>query len=139
MAAAAAERLAQLANEQKYGISPATAASASKLSKPSSPFDVLDQDAAKRAAAEQAARSGVADSGRRNFFRALVDVDCLHSPAAVLTVTSGSSSQAAHRRLQVLLLIGADTFSCEWNNRAVSVNYKPGGMSDGDLVSLEVR
>jgi hypothetical protein len=38
-----------------------------------------------------------------------------------------------------LLLIGADTFSCEWNNRSVSVNYKPGGMSDGDLVSLEVR
>jgi hypothetical protein len=38
-----------------------------------------------------------------------------------------------------LLLIGTDTFSCDWNNRAVSVNYKPGGLSDGDLVSLEVR
>jgi hypothetical protein len=38
-----------------------------------------------------------------------------------------------------VLLIGADAFSCEWNNRAVSVNYKARGMSDGDLVSLEVR
>jgi hypothetical protein len=38
-----------------------------------------------------------------------------------------------------LLLIGADAFSCEWSNRAVSVNYKAGGISDGDLVSVEVR
>ncbi len=26
-----------------------------------------------------------------------------------------------------LLLIGADAFSCDWSNRSVSVNYKPGG------------
>jgi hypothetical protein len=26
-----------------------------------------------------------------------------------------------------LPLIGADAFSCAWNDRAVSVNYKPGG------------
>src|SRR5580700_9236080 len=57
VAAAAGQQLAQLANEQKYGLSPATAASASKLSKPSSPFDVLEQDAAKRAATEQTAQS----------------------------------------------------------------------------------
>jgi hypothetical protein len=38
-----------------------------------------------------------------------------------------------------LLLIGADAFSCAWSDRAVSVNYKPGGMADGDLVSVEVR
>ena len=141
VAAAAGEQLAQLANEQKYGVSPATAASASKPSKPSSPFDVLEQDAAKRAAAEQAAQSGTADSRPTKFFEGrLVDVDCSHSPAAVLTVSSGS----AVLKLRVadyksVLLIGADTFSCEWNNRSVSVNYKSGGLSDGDLVSLEVR
>jgi hypothetical protein len=141
VAAAAGEQLAQLANEQKYGVSPATAASASKLSKPSSPFDVLEQDAAKRAAAERAAQSGTADSRPTKFFEGrLVDVDCSHSPAAVLTVSSGS----AVLKLRVadyksVLLIGADTFSCEWNNRSVSVNYKSGGLSDGDLVSLEVR
>jgi hypothetical protein len=38
-----------------------------------------------------------------------------------------------------LLLIGTATFSCSWSDRAVSVNYKPGGLSDGDLVSVEVR
>jgi hypothetical protein len=38
-----------------------------------------------------------------------------------------------------LLLIGADTFSCAWGDRSVSVNYRPGGAADGDLVSVEVR
>ena len=141
VAASASESLAQLANEQKYGVSPAIAAAASKLTKQTSPFDVLEQDAAKRAAAEQAAQSGTADKRPTKFFEGrLVDVDCSQSPAAVLTVSSG----AAVLRLRTadyksVLLIGADKFSCEWNNRSVSVNYKSGGMSDGDLVSLEVR
>ncbi|MGA8500725.1 MAG: hypothetical protein WB683_04195, partial [Candidatus Sulfotelmatobacter sp.] len=141
VAAAAGEQLAQLANEQKYGLSPATAASASKLSKPSSPFDVLDQDAATRAAAEQAAQSGTADRRPTKFFEGrLVDVDCSQSPAAVLTVSSGSAVLKLRTAdYKSVLLIGADTFSCEWNNRSVSVNYKSRGMSDGDLVSLEVR
>ncbi|MGA9386380.1 MAG: hypothetical protein WBV63_15255, partial [Candidatus Sulfotelmatobacter sp.] len=123
VAAAAAESLAQLANEQKYGVSPATAASASKLSKPSSPFDVLDQDAAKRAAAEQAAQSGVADRRPTKFIQGtLVDVDCSQSPAAVLTVSSGSAVLKLRTAdYKSLLLIGADTVSCEWNNRSVSV------------------
>ena len=38
-----------------------------------------------------------------------------------------------------LLLIGADGFSCEWRDRSVTANYKPGGTSDGDLISLELR
>jgi tetratricopeptide (TPR) repeat protein len=141
VAAAARERLEQLATEQKYGVSPATAAAASKLSKPSSPFDVLDQDAAKRAAAEQASQSGIADKRPTKFFQGrLVDVDCSQSPAAVLTVSSGGAVLKLRTAdYKSLLLIGADNFSCEWNNRSVSVNYKSGGMSDGDLVSLEVR
>jgi hypothetical protein len=141
VAAAAGESLTQLANEQKYGVSPATAASTSKLSKPSSPFDVLEQDAAKRAATQQAAQAGTADSRPMKFIEGkLVDVDCSQSPAAILTVSSGSAVLKLRTAdYKSVLLIGANTFSCEWNNRAVSVNYKPGGMSDGDLVSLEVR
>jgi hypothetical protein len=141
VAAAAGESLAQLVNEQKYGLSPATAASASKLTKPSSPFDVLEQDAAKRAAAQQTAQSGTADKRPTKFFEGrLVDVDCSQSPAAVLTVSSGSAVLKLRTAdYKSVLLIGADTFSCEWNNRSVSVNYKSRGMSDGDLVSLEVR
>jgi hypothetical protein len=141
VAAAASQQLAQLANEQKYGLSPATAAAASKLSKPSSPFDVLEQDAAKRAATEQTAQSGTADRRPTKFLEGkLVDVDCSQSPAAVLTVSSGSAVLKLRTAdYKSVLLIGADSFSCAWNNRSVSVNYKSRGMSDGDLVSLEVR
>src|SRR5205807_6355947 len=54
IAAAARERLEQIPNEQKYGVSSASGTSAQKLSPQSSPFDVLEQDAAKRSAAEKA-------------------------------------------------------------------------------------
>jgi hypothetical protein len=141
IAAAAGERLERLATEQKYGISEATSASAKKLPAQSSPFDVLEQDAAKRAAAETAHSAGTADKRAAKFLQGrLVDVDCSQSPAAVLTVTSGGAVLKLRAAdYKSLLLIGADTFSCEWNNRSVSVNYKPGGMSDGDIVSLELR
>jgi tetratricopeptide (TPR) repeat protein len=141
VAAAAGERLERLATEQKYGISATTSASAKKLPAQSSPFDVLEQDAAKRAAAEAAHSAGTADRRPAKFLQGrLVDVDCSQSPAAVLTVTSaGAVLKLRAANYKALLLIGADTFSCEWNNRSVSVNYKPGGLSDGDIVSLELR
>jgi hypothetical protein len=142
VAAAARERLEQLATEQKYGISAASAASARKPSNQSSPFDVLEQDAAKRAAAAQAAQStGTADKRAAKYLQGrLVDVDCSQSPAAILTVTSGGAVLKLRTAdYKSLLLIGADTFSCAWNDRSVSVNYRPGGLSDGDLVSVEVR
>jgi tetratricopeptide (TPR) repeat protein len=139
--AAARERLAQLSTEQKYGVSAATAAAAQKLAKQSSPFDVLEQDAAQRAAATQTTQSGTADRRPSKFLQGrLVDVDCSQTPAAVLTVSSGGVVMKLRTaNYKSLLLIGADAFSCEWSNRSVSVNYKSGGLSDGDLVSLEVR
>jgi tetratricopeptide (TPR) repeat protein len=142
VAAAARERLGQLGTEQKYGVSAASATAAKKLTTQSSPFDVLEQDAAKRAAAAQATQSaGTADKRPAKFFQGrLVGVDCSQSPAAVLTVTSGRVVLKLRTPdYKALLLIGADTFSCDWNNRSVSVNYKAGGLSDGDLVSVEVR
>ena len=139
VAAEARERLEQLGNEQKYGAA-ATASSGKKLTTQSSPFDVLEQDAAQRAAAVQATESG-ADKRPAKFLKGrLVDVDCSHSPAAVLTVASGGTVLKLRTPdYKSLLLIGADAFSCDWNDRSVSVNYKPGGLSDGDLVSVEVR
>jgi hypothetical protein len=140
VAADAREQLTRLANEQKYGLS--TASTAPKFSPQSSPFDVLEQDAAKRAAAEQASQNGgVGDKRAAKFFRGrLVGVDCSKSPAAVLTVVSGGTVLKLRTPdYKSLLLIGADTFSCAWNDRSVSVNYKPGGVSDGDLVSVELR
>jgi len=141
VAAVARERLGQIGNEQKYGVS-AGSAPARKLTTQTSPFDVLEQDAAKRAAAAQTTQSAAAGDKRPAKFLQgrLVGVDCSQSPAAVLTVTSGGSVLKLRTPdYKSLLLIGADTFSCDWNNRSVSVNYKPGGLSDGDLVSVEVR
>ena len=141
VAAAARGRLEQLATEQKYGVSAATATSAKKLSTQTSPFDVLEQDAAKRAAAQVTQSASTADKRPAKFLQGrLVGVDCSQSPAAVLTVTSGATVLKLRTAdYKSLLLIGADAFSCDWNNRSVSVNYKPGGTSDGDLLSVEVR
>ena len=141
IAAQARERLEQLPNEQKYGVSAASAASAKKLTTQSSPFDVLEQDAAKRAAAQATQSAGTADKRPAKFLQGrLVGVDCSQSPAAILTVTSGGMVLKLRTTdYKSLLLIGADAFSCDWSNRSVSVNYKAGGLSDGDLVSVEVR
>jgi tetratricopeptide (TPR) repeat protein len=141
VAAAARERLGQISNEQKYGISAAAAAADKKLAAQPSPFDVLEQDAAKRAAEQTTQPTGTGDKRPAKFFQGrLVGVDCSQSPAAVLTVTSdGVVLKLRTANYKSLPLIGADSFSCDWNNRSVSVNYKPGGLSDGDLVSVEVR
>ena len=139
VAAEAREQLSQLANQQKYGLS--AASTAPKFSPQSSPFDVLDQDAAKRAAEQTSHNAGTADMRPAKFVQGrLVGVDCSKSPAAVLTVASGKKIMKLRTPdYKSLLLIGADSFSCAWNDRSVSVNYKPGGVSDGDLVSVELR
>ena len=141
IAALAHERLDQIASERKYGIAGASAPQP-KLAPQKSPFDVLEEDAAKRAAAEKAARSaGPTDMRPTKFFKGqLVDVDCSQSPAAILTVAAGGVELKLRAGdYKSLLLIGADDFSCEWRDRQVTANYKAGGSSDGDLVSLEVR
>jgi tetratricopeptide (TPR) repeat protein len=141
IAAAARDRLEQIPNEQKYGAA-AAAASAQKFTPQSSPFDVLEQDAAKRAIAAQASQTAAnVDKRAAKFVQGrLVAVDCSQSPAAVLTVNAaGAVLKLRTSDYKSLLLIGADAFSCDWRDRSVSVNYKPGGLSDGDLVSVEVR
>ena len=71
----------------------------------------------------------------------LVSVDCSHQPAAVLTVAPAAKKALKLRTedFKSLTLVGADQFSCSWKNMPVSVNYKAGGKSDGDLVSLEIE
>ena len=70
----------------------------------------------------------------------LLSISCAQPPAAIITMSVGA------KRLKLrtddyksLLLIGADTFSCAWQDRPVVANYKAGGKADGDLVSLEVQ
>ena len=142
VAAHARTRLEQLPNEQKYGLS-ASGTPTEKFRAQSSPFDVLEEDAAKRAAAAaEATRPAAAGDQRAAKFiqGRLVGVDCSNPPAAILVVNAGDTVLKLRAAdYHSLLLIGADKFSCDWNNRSVSVNYKPGGTSDGDLVSVEVH
>ena len=142
MVSLARERLSEIGNERKYGMAvPGSAGTQTQLTPQKTPFDVLDEDAAQRAAQEKAAQSGAGDRRPTKFLKGrLVAVDCSISPAAILTVTAeGIALKLRAADYKSLLLIGADQFSCAWQNREVSVNYKPGGLADGDLVSLEVR
>jgi tetratricopeptide (TPR) repeat protein len=70
----------------------------------------------------------------------LVSVDCSVPPAAVLTITSSSST----RKLKVanrdrILLIGADQFSCEWKHQKAAVNYREDDAGEGAVISLEIQ
>jgi tetratricopeptide (TPR) repeat protein len=145
--ALAKELMERAANERKYGI-PLSAGTMpqAKLSPQKSPFDVLEEDAAKRAAAEKAEQSGgPADMRPTKFIKGrLIDVDCSQAPAAMLTVNvDGLELKLRAADYKSVLLIGADEFSCAWSDRPVTVNYKPGGhiegQANGDVVSLEVR
>jgi tetratricopeptide (TPR) repeat protein len=141
--ALAKELLERAATERKYGI-PLSAGTMpqAKLSPQKSPFDVLEEDAAKRAEAEKAAQStGRVDTRATQFVKGrLVDVDCSTAPAAILTVAAeGATLKLRAADYKSLVLIGADEFSCAWTEREVTVNYKPGGSMNGDVVSLEVR
>ncbi len=70
----------------------------------------------------------------------LVSVDCSQSPVAVLTVVAGARTLKLRTEdYKSLTLVGAGEFSCSWKGRPVAVNYKAGGKSNGDLVSLEVQ
>ena len=70
----------------------------------------------------------------------LLAVDCTQPPSAVLTVAAGVRVLKLRTRdYKSLTLIGADEFSCDWKGRVVAVNYRAGGITDGDLVSLEVQ
>jgi hypothetical protein len=143
LAALAREQLDRAGAERKYGI-PLKSANGTppKLEPQKSPFDVLEEDAAKRATSEKSASSAdPTDKRPTKFLRGrLLAVDCSQTPAAILTVTGdGVALKLRSADYKSLLLIGADDFSCTWKNRQVTVNYKPGGQADGDLVSLEVR
>ena len=127
VAPAITEALARLARNQEYGYAAREGALAAAFSRRMGRrFDWHTDPADKRAP---------------KFIKGrLVRVDCSQAPAAVLTVASeGAVLKLRTPDYKSLLLIGADDFSCNWRDRAVTVNYKPGGVTDGDLVSLEVR
>jgi tetratricopeptide (TPR) repeat protein len=138
LARLAQESLDEIGNQRKYGMAVANGPQA-QLAPQKSPFDVLDQDAAKRASEEQ--QQEQSDTRPTKFIKGrLIAVDCSSPPVAVLTIaTQGVLLKLRAGDYKALLLIGADDFSCSWHDRQITANYKPGGLSDGDLVSLEVR
>jgi tetratricopeptide (TPR) repeat protein len=70
----------------------------------------------------------------------LVAVDCSQAPSATLTVSAGARVlKLRTENYKLLMVMGADGFSCEWTGRPVAVNYRFGGKADGDLVSLELE
>jgi Flp pilus assembly protein TadD len=144
IAAAAKRNLDDLPSLKKYGIAPqhpedsATAQASQPLPKPQRPAKppVAAEDDEERRPEEPAP-----DKRPIKFLKGkLVSVDCSRAPVAVLTFVARATT--LHLRAadyKTLLLIGADEFSCDWQNRAAIVNYKAGGTADGDLVSLELQ
>ncbi len=70
----------------------------------------------------------------------LVTIDCSSPPLAMLSVTSGGQTW----KMKVpdsdhVIVIGADKFSCAWGKKKVSLNYRPTGTAEGNVVSLEVQ
>jgi hypothetical protein len=70
----------------------------------------------------------------------LNSVDCSASPEAMLTIISEGKTWKLHARDSALVIVmGADKFSCEWMNQKVAVNYRKTGEGTGELVSVEVQ
>lgn len=139
IARAARRDLEDLPTLKKYGIPPQSeappVAQAAATPPPSSGADASD-------AGEQPPPEPKADTRAVEFSKGkLVSIDCSHTPAAILTVTVGARKSLRLRTddYKSLALVGADQFSCTWKNRNVAVNYKAGGKSDGDLISLELQ
>ena len=70
----------------------------------------------------------------------IVKVDCSTPPAATVAVMVEKKlwSMTTPDR-DKLILIGADSFSCEWHNRNVAVNFRDTGNNAGEIVSLELQ
>jgi Flp pilus assembly protein TadD len=152
LAAAARSQLQEMQFAQKYGIpaqhpaSDSSKAMAAKNTRPSEHIGKQEPPGEKEengepgepAKKEQTAEPSL---GAIQFVKGrLVSVDCSQPPAAVLTVVSGNKTLKLRTHdFKSLTVIGADSFSCTWQNRRVSINYRAAGKSGGDLVSVEVQ
>jgi Flp pilus assembly protein TadD len=137
VAAAARQDLEDLPTLKKYGILPQRSASAPQ---PAAVWSsTSDED---EASAEAAVPPRPAPDRRKTEYLQgrLLAVDCSVAPAAVVTVSAhGKTRRFRTEDYKSLTLIGAEEFSCAWKNRPVVINYKAGGKTSGDLVSLEIQ
>lgn len=164
ISAAAKYQLDNMETLKKYGIpsartaAGAMSASGAATSPPAKPPDIAAASASRTSgkdpsqAAEPDDESDAAPeppkpvtpppaAGRVQFLKGkLLSVDCSNPPAAVLTVTAGTKTISLRTQdYKALLVIGADAFSCGWQNRSVAVNYRSSGKTTGDVISVEVQ
>ena len=145
-AAAAKQQLDDLATLQKYGIRPQGTAGAQvpagAASAPSAGVSVADdEDSDEPAKPPKAAPPKPGTTGPLQFLKGkLVGSDCSKPPDAILTILAGMKTYKLHTPdFKALLVIGEDSFSCEWKNRVVAVNYRPVGKNEGEVVSVELQ
>jgi tetratricopeptide (TPR) repeat protein len=149
---AAKQQLEDLDTLQKYGIRPqragqvgtpagaASAPVAQNTGKPVWSNGASDEDEEADVAPKPAPPNPAKTGAVENLKGKIVVSDCSHPPGALITVISGMATYTMHAAdYKTLLVIGEDQFSCEWKNRAVSVNYRPTGKNMGEVVSIELR
>lgn len=153
VASSAKKTLEELPYLRKYGIAPRETATqpatpsspaptkVASTQKPANPPAAQPAEDTSAENSDEAPAEPQIDRRKIEYLKGKVlSVDCSQPPVAVVTISSsGKTMKMRTADFKSLTLIGTDTFSCDWKNLAVSVNYKAGGKSDGDLVSLEVH
>ena len=140
VASAAKQDLEDLPTLKKYGILPQRGSSASQSGQAVYSSGSDDDDDSSTPSVSPPSAPPI-DRRKVHFLQGqLLSVDCSNAPVAILRIVAGKKTLRFRTAdYKSLLLIGADTFSCEWRSQPVVVNYKAGGKADGDLVSLELR
>jgi hypothetical protein len=147
IAQTARKNLEDLPTLKKYGVLPQQSESTPTTPSPASaasgaPRTLTEPEGEDGSSPSEATRAEPAPDRRKSQYvrGKLVKVDCSQSPVAILTVRTNSRTLRLRTDdYKSLLLVGADDFSCDWSDRAVIANYKAGGKTDGDLVSVEVQ
>ncbi len=138
IAGVAKQDLADLPTLKKYGIPPQRKADdnlpATIVISNNTDDDLNDDDAPPTPAPGP-------DMRKTQFLQGkLLNVDCSQPPVALLRVLRGAKVlKLRSADYKTLVLIGADSFSCDWKDVTIVANYKAGGNADGDLISLELR
>jgi len=145
MVHSAKKDLVELPTIKKYGIAPQEESSTGTTTRASDRHDGASPPSPIEEDSEQAntpASPPAPGPDRRplKFLKGnLVRVDCQSSAAVLSIFTGGKTVKLSTEDTKSLVMLGSEQFSCEWKHRQVSVNYKPGGKFDGDLISLEVQ
>jgi tetratricopeptide (TPR) repeat protein len=70
----------------------------------------------------------------------LKSINCSAAPSATLIITSGARTLTLETAdVKHTVVVGAGSFSCDWANRRVAVNYRRSGPGTGALVSIELE